>query len=101
MGEKSIRYREDDWVKIIDSGSIHNEKTGRIKSCDPEHKRYWITLDNKENTLVCFHAAQIKKHVIIEDMESLVDLSLQLGSAAKEMFMEWSKQLNDLNQKKI
>jgi hypothetical protein len=84
---KFKRYKKDDVVVVIDPLSPCENKVGVITKADNAAMRYKISFDDGYIDSFWYH--QIMPYRPKEMLEALIDLSLVLGPAAKEMFEDW------------
>jgi hypothetical protein len=87
MVKSFYRYKIDDIVQIIDPLSPCENQIGIIRKADNRKLRYEVELKNGYKDTFWYH--QITVYRSKKDLEALIDLSLALGPAAKNMFEEW------------
>jgi hypothetical protein len=88
MHTKMHHYKKDDAVIIIDPLSPYENREGFIAYADNKLMRYKVRF--YKDLADTFWYNQIMPYRPKEMIESLIDLSLTLGPAGKEMFEEWA-----------
>lgn len=85
--DKQIMYSKEDCVIIVDLASPYESMIGVIKDADNELMRYYIDLGSSISDY--FRYNQIAHYRTKDELKALLDLALDLGPAAKEMFEDW------------